>query len=644
MKIDFTKIAMLLGLAFLFNPTQAQEVIWGDQPGQGDFDGGLNGWTIEATVADTTLTWSWSADGDVSSGAFAAAGTAIESPTAENGSVQLNGDFLISGGDGNNIPNPIPVVESHLVSPVIDITAVNQAPMSVRFSQLIRRFVVPAGTFFSSFSVSTDGGTTWSDPIDCNPTLEAATANNPIPALNSTESIGIPLELTQDQASMQIRFTYRGDFYFWVLDDIQIVGLEANNMRVNEFIAIAPNLVQPISQLHSWGFLADIENIGAEAQSNVVLTAKVFDPSGAEIYSEDKNYGTIDADSLAENDAMVGEFTPPAVAGEYMATYEISADSADFDLSNNEQSFNFFVGDTVFQKEDGIVFTTRPADGSDGWAGGVPHTWAYGNYFYVPNGEGWLADLVSFGIGLENDDNAAAVTGQSVIVWLYEWEDANADGNSQEEERTTVGFQSYEILGNEEDGNFITLPLENFMDATMPVSLKDDTEYIVMVSFASPGDDINLGIGMSGAYDYAAMNLRSDSVGVSRYAGFLGIGDETEYSGVGFGFDFVPSVRLHITPEPIVSTYEPLDAENKVVINPNPINEIMNVNYNFTSNIEEVTFKLLDVQGRTIERRSLENALQGTEVFNVENLAEGTYVLQVITTDGIRSVKAIIQK
>ncbi len=642
MKITFTKLFCLICLILSINIAHAQDVIWGDQPGQGDFDGGLNDWTLEAQ-SDTTL-WLWTLEGDVSAGAFAAPGTAIDSPTAANGSMMVNGDFLISGGDQNNIPNPTPTIVTHLISPVIDISASNQTALSVKFSQLIRRFVVPAGTFYSAFSVSTDGGSTWSDPIDCNSTLEAATANNPIPALNSTESVGIPFDLTQNQTSMQIRFTYSGDFYFWVLDDIQIVSLEANNMQVNNFIAIAPNWVTPVSQVHPFGFLADVENVGSAAQTNVELTAKIFDPSGAEIYSETKNYGTIDADSLAQNDAMIGEFTPPAVSGEYTGTYSISADSMDFDESNNGQEFSFVIGDTTFQKEDGIAFTTRPADGSPNWAGGVPHSWAYGNYFYVPNGAGWEAAHVSFGMGLGDGDNPAAITGESVVIWLYEWDDMNDDGDSQMEERTAVGFQSYEIVGTEVEGEFLRLPLENFTDASMPIALKDDTDYLVAVTFASPGDDVNLEIGMSGALDYGGMVIRADSVGAPRYAGMLSVGDDGIYNSVGFGYDFVPAVRLHITEEVLISTQNLLSSENKIEIYPNPIDELMNVNFQFTEQMENVKFKLLDVQGKTLAERSLNNTTEGSETFNVDHLSAGTYILQVITNDGIRSIKALIQR
>ena len=46
---------------------QASQIVWGDQPGQGDFDGGLNGWTaftVECNGAPSEFNvWQWTEDG-----------------------------------------------------------------------------------------------------------------------------------------------------------------------------------------------------------------------------------------------------------------------------------------------------------------------------------------------------------------------------------------------------------------------------------------------------------------------------------------------------------------------------------------------------------------------------------------------------
>ena len=36
-------------LASVCDPVYDDEAFWGNEPGQGDFNGGLNGWTVEAS-------------------------------------------------------------------------------------------------------------------------------------------------------------------------------------------------------------------------------------------------------------------------------------------------------------------------------------------------------------------------------------------------------------------------------------------------------------------------------------------------------------------------------------------------------------------------------------------------------------------
>jgi len=96
MKIFFTRCISFLFLLGMTTVLSAQVVYWGDEPGQGDFDGGLNGWTsntVSTTGIDTT--WEWVSNGLITGGLVGAGqDVTIASPTASNGAMVFNADKL----------------------------------------------------------------------------------------------------------------------------------------------------------------------------------------------------------------------------------------------------------------------------------------------------------------------------------------------------------------------------------------------------------------------------------------------------------------------------------------------------------------------------------------------------------------------
>ena len=210
-----------------------------------------------------------------------------------------------------------------------------------------------------------------------------------------------------------------------------------------------------------------------------------------------------DADTTIENEPFIEYFTPDGSLTSYTGTYFISSDSVDFDSSDNYQFFEFMTSDTVFAKEFGATRTIVPA--ASNWEGeGEFHSWAFGNYFYIANGDDWHASSATFSIAAP----AAEIVGRLITIYLYRWdEDTNEDGNMDPDERTEVGFYVYEITGDETIDDLITVPLRNFPSNTEgPIDLDDDQAYALMVEYTT-NDEIDFV--MAGAViDYAAMTFR----------------------------------------------------------------------------------------------------------------------------------------
>ncbi len=617
---------LLVGL--VFSKDSIGQIVWGG-PGNAasEFSGGLNGWTTVGITCPGAI-WVWKADGKADKGAYSSGSGSlgIQSASLANGAMVFDSDFYDNAGIANNLgkgPCPSPHA-AELISPVINLTG--KGALSIRFNQYFRNFVTK-----TQVAYSLDGGNSWSNPITFNQdiALNQATPRNDVKTISLKGATGTD--------KFRVKFIFDGDYYFWIIDDVQIISRPAHDMRVNrDWFAIAPNYLTPASQVEKFGFLADIENLGATPQSNVKLNMTIkTDPAGATVYTADQSYGTVKVDTVIENISF-GGFTPPAKKEKYSATYTISADSTDNELSNNSINFKFEVTDSVFSKELLTTRVVRPGDGN--WEAAEKHSWAYGNYYFMPKGAGLTAKSVSFGIG-----NASAIKGEQIFLKLYKWTDTNQNGTVEFGERKLVGLNLYDILGTEPTNQLIRVPLldSNFEN---PPMLENNANYIMMIEFTPSKLGVDLLLFASENHDYGAMILNSIQMNAPRYAGILGINDPLEkepYSTRGFGWDIVPVVRLNISTGS-TNTKE-LDENNLIAVYPNPATSQFTLNLQLKENAEQLSITMIDMNGRVIEKRSMKNVINEQLSFEVSQLESGTYLLFINTSNGSAHKKVIIQ-
>ncbi len=625
-----------------YDPFPGTDVIlWGNVPGEGDFNGGLNAWTtIDDSGCANFELWRWSPDATATDGAFSTGGGTSDSPSACNGAMAFDSDFYDNNGDSGNLGGgdcPAPHT-GELISPTIDLASIagNEQGVALKFHQATRQFT---STYFISYS--NDDGVNWND-IEINDELIVNSAH-----INEVKRIYLPCaELSS--STFKVKFRYEANYYYWIVDNVQLVGAtaaEANNLRVMaNFYAIAPNAVTPASQVEPFSFLADVYNAGGATQTGVNLNVTIDDNSG-EVFNADLPYDDIPCDSLVENIPFTDYFTPDGSINNYSGKYEISSDSVDADPSDNVQFFSFSTSDTVFAKETGMTRDILPA--ASNWEGDMePHSWAYGNYFYVVDGDNWWASSATFGLGNANDPG---IPGRLISIYLYKWdEDTNEDGNMDPDERTKVGFNVYEIQGNESTSDLITVSLSNFPSGDPgPVDLESNQAYVLMVEYATT-DEVDFALVASDEIDYSAMAFRSELDGVpegnGRYAGMLGVNGDLEsepYSSVGFGQDLVPVVRLNLgTP---VNTYNPLDPANVLELSPNPTSEKINLKIDLVELQERVSIRIFDVNGRLILDQPYENMQHQMLQFDVSDFTSGTYFLHFITENGVKTERFVVQ-
>ncbi len=611
-------------------------VIWGDQAGEGDFDGGLNGWTVnniacgDGSVPTVDL-WEWNATGSAVGGGAFSAGTQINSYTPCNGAMVFNSDYLDNGGDSNNQGGgPCPAFQvGELISPTIDVSGTTAPGVSLVFVQALSNFQI---AYWVGWSV--DDGVTW-DSVLINDQYASG-------ELNVSEIKRVPLPGAVGTSTLRVKFRCEANYYAWIIDDVRIVEQEGYNLKVNEnFYAIPPNAQFPVGQTDPIPFLADFSNVGALDQDDVVLTANAVDPDGNDVFSSQLDYGTVPANTVIENNVF-GMYVPDANApqGLYTGAYGITSPNDDFDEGDNSITFNFKVTENVFAKELGVSRGVLP--GSGNWDPGEAHSWGYGNVFYIANATDPSGNPMRLSGGSFYVRNASEMAGRTVTLFLYTWDDAsgNNDGNADPNERNRVALGFYAIQGTEGSEDEIFVEMKDYTGEDY--FFEPETYYILMLEYTTE-DEQTLVMGANGENNYGAMIFTTDSLEMPRYASMLAINadltDET-FDYIGFGFDLVPAVRMYVD---FTTDTKELPAGNSVKLSPNPAREYVNVAFDLDKAYQDAELQVYDLNGRLVLRRQLYSVQKGDFQLDLQGLEAGSYTLKLVTEDGSLSRKLIVQ-
>ncbi len=584
----------------------------------------------------------YSSDGTY--GTIATAPTTIGSATASNGFVFINTIMQTWLEDNNNIPNDpndYPEYTASLISPEIDISAAQRA-LALEFTQAVRFLNFSSGgprvpisetvsrPVNTALEISTDGGVNWSVPIELNERI------NPNDWFETRESIPLPASVIGDATSIRLRLTFGTDFYFWGFDDFRIIERPAYDMQVNDnFYAVYPNLFTPLSQADTAVFLADIQNNGGLNAANVVLDLSISnDADESIVYQDSVVYGTIIVDSLAENQLFNKILSPEDLApGIYTGSYVVRHDNLESVTDNDTIRFQFVLNDTIFQKEAGFLFGdasgTTPVDDV---------SFTFGNIFYCPNGEGYVAKNISFGVA-----NADELIGKSVTTYLYEWADSNGDGVAQATEYgDALAINTYQFTGDEPANELITIPFD-FEGNAIP--LKDNTSYLALVQYINSADNQDLEILVSNRIDYNATSFAYAQAGLRpRFTLVLNVGPDPspDLSTAGFGQDVVPMIRMSIAQT--VDAPNILGEENIVKVYPNPSDGQVSVEIALVDRSDRVEISIIDAAGKVLERNEYAVFQAGKFNYDLSNLSTGFYFLRLQTDRGLRTEKIFLKQ
>ncbi|MBT8190744.1 MAG: T9SS type A sorting domain-containing protein [Saprospiraceae bacterium] len=641
-----------------FTPEYGPEVIWGNERGQGDFEDGPNGWTINNDDSEGDG-WAWV---HPDSG-FDIFGTTIGSATECNGYMHLD-----SWGLGNVNQGICDPCNGSIESPLIDLSGLAIDGLFVEFDQIFVQF-------FSATYVlaSPDGGQTWPDTFQVNNQTIVNT-------FEAARTVKVALPGYENAGSIKLRFWKNSNpdsgYYYWGIDDVRLVNESSADMRANfNFFATAPAYKTPVGQASEMPFLIDIFNIGNVTATNVTCDVEIFGPDGTMVFQTTNNYPDIGAWSDNQNTVFPETFTPTEV-GFYQGRYVVGADG-DTNADNDVIPFNFEVTDNILSPlpaED--EFVTPPVfnsmtDGSTWSPGSSAFTlnYAAGHMFYVPNGTDHTITKVRFGVDDEQTRNG------TVNVWLYAWLRNDEDNSGS----FTIEADNTLLVGAKVGGGQIINPafgsqrqIEIEMAAAdlstgealldndgnpIPVELRDDQMYVMV--FATNSNNATQ-IGLLGFdtdspfveernWNVSAANLALDSLGSNRLTGTAmaqtSTGNFNEIDGLTFtgGTWGINELWVEYTIEEITSGTEDLNNTQDITVYPNPATEIVFVDLQLET-ASPVSIDVVDIKGTLIKSLRYDNIINEKVSIDVRDLNAGMYHINVRTEEGFTSKRIVVSK
>ncbi|MCB0588024.1 MAG: T9SS type A sorting domain-containing protein [Phaeodactylibacter sp.] len=618
------------------NPGRPENAVFYESFGHGD-----NGWVSNPVFSPDSL-WKWTTAGDVGNGFglfFAERDAFIHSPTASDGAMAFNADFYNTGGEVPSQGTVINAFVCELISPPIDLSEVEK-PLALQFTQLGWLGNLAPGApqtqegarFITSFAYSTDGGENWSDPVNVNPYQTPVTSFNFRTSPPFNNSPYFPLPDAEGSSDFRIKFTWAGDFYFWALDDIAIVERQGRDMRANRnFFAITPNAVTPKSQVQEETLLCDVVNVGAETAEGVRLEAVVRRLSDNNIvFADTLFFGDIPVDSLVENVFFNRELNAEALMepGEYEAFYAVSHNQPDARPEDDTLYWRFWVSDFTFAKEFGPTRDIAPSESK---------SYSYGNIFYVPKGQGFYACAASFGIA-----NPGQLQGEDITLLLFEWNGVlNDDGEISSESLAFLTGNTYTF--SELDGpGLIHLPISANNQGE---NLKDDTYYLLVLRYDSFFRDCFLQA--SDTIDYQATWFVNDSLGHPQYASVLDVGNTGTFSTIGFGYNIVPVLRLHLgtNGDCLVATGEATaSARNTLKLSPNPAGDFTRLELDAGRSYRNAWLVITTLSGKVIRREFLGDVAGEIPPIDISQAPPGLYTVKFLAEEGSAVGKLAIQR
>lgn len=606
-------------------PIEFLEVIWGDEPGQGQFED-MNNWMVRIcniiytrdTIYDEL---SWMRKENAIEDWF---GTQLCSYSRCNGAV----GYESTEWNINNTRLDVLDYPNHhceLISPIIDLS--QSTVEYLQFFQINYSLngndnpADPVSRLFISF----DGGLTWPEKYDIN-TKNRLTADSTNWAMTELKRLFIPHLSGED--SIRLKFEFFGDFYAWYIDDVYFLDNPMAKFNT-QFYPYPTNAMTPcyltedILGVAESGYLYDSSDyameINLEGPESFNFQLEAQDPNG-------------DAKYCGTNNIQ------PEEPGQYTIDMYMTENNEPVDSSRFRVQKNFRITDLVWSKDPGMVNEViRPAADSG---------WVWGSVFTVPENYSGSAYILGAEFGFELADSIDGST-QFVSFEVLEWTDTNNDDMVQLEERSSLGGGFLEFSYRDGiDGEMNTYNFEN-LQTIDPIPLEAGKHYILAVTWQNSDRKLNM-MGYTGL-DYDGMKyMYRECLGKDRYVDVIGVGQSDingTWSTAGWNSKTVPAMRLLLNRGSCVVNNEEIKAENlSLKLSPNPASDQISISLGETSTDRIQSLRVYDVSGQ-LQKQQIYKSMQSLPMtLKVNDWDPGLYYLQLQTGSGVHIGKFVVQR
>ena len=412
------------------------------------------------------------------------------------------------------------------------------------------------------------------------------------------------------------------------------VGVFANDASIRPGGTLISKSTGVLSQLAQNGseFSFDIGtqlfNDGSTAQSNIVVNAKVTNPSGATVYDNSITVANLAAaDSVYLYPGEAQSFPAFSLssypAGRYTLTYTVGLDAANDDYpGDNVISSDFVINDSIFSFSALNSVNNLPT-GVGGYRPSTNNsTFSVCNVISDPNASRIGVEGMYFAL-VTNAADSIDLTGEEIALNLYEWADVFTDLNDANlafNVLTPLSFGYYYYPSDLQD-SIVYGALQT------PVVLEDGKRYLACAQ------TVNLNVFFR--YD-TRINY---TMNVNDYLQPLyPVESDGTYSAGGFGSDNAPSMAVKVFNASELSVAES-DVINGVAY-PNPAVDNITVSLKAEGN---ATITMTDVAGRIVLTKSAD-LVNGKTDLNIAALNAGVYVVNVVLENGKTAQFNVVKK
>jgi len=430
-----------------------------------------------------------------------------------------------------------------------------------------------------------------------------------------------------NQATVYIQWQWIANYeYMWDLDDVALYESNPgakNDIALGDYFYAPSSLAQPVSQIatDTFEFGANLSNLGANPQKNVILRGAVTTDANVELWADSLVIPTLATGIVDSFFELPNRYAPELPVGTYRIKYTVRSDSLDERTADNSGQSPFLVTNSIFSKEAQVQSAIRPATLGNGWY--------VGNLYQMSAGslDNYQATTTTFTFG--SDAVEIPVTDVDASIYLFRVKDGVEFVSGTGFDQTTffspslkwVGLANYSAPDTMAGGLLQTVQLLDVDLFTPGVILDKGARYLVVVGYSDQSK-----------FAYHAFNQDVKMFFASTFT------FSDQWYTNGFGVEDNAVLRMNIS---LVTTTDdqPL-AESSMRIVPNPVRDALNLAVSFDKPTN-ATITIADMSGRVIEVEDREGLTQDNLSYPVPKLAPGTYLARIATAEGTLTKKFV---